>query len=164
MRVTRQWRGEVSGLKSTAMNERWLLVLHAAATWALVGLTWTVWVVQYPLFAKVDAASFPSFHAAHTVRITGVVMPLMLIELVTAAGVVLARPRGVAAWEALVGLVLVGAVWAVTAAWSVPMHGRLAQGFEQSAHTSLMWGHGLRTLLWTARGAGAASWLVRESG
>ncbi|MEN9800134.1 MAG: hypothetical protein RL653_3831 [Pseudomonadota bacterium] len=143
------------------MNDRWLLVLHAAATWALVGLTWTVWVVQYPLFAKVDAASFPSFHAAHTVRITGVVMPLMLVELLSAAGIFLLRPKGVAGWEALVGVVLVGAVWAVTALWSVPMHGRLAQGFEEAAHTSLMWGHGVRTVLWTVRGAGAAAWLLR---
>jgi hypothetical protein len=146
------------------MNERLLLVVHAAATWALVGLTWTVWVVQYPLFAKVDAASFPSFHAAHTVRITGVVMPLMLAELLAAAGIFLFRPSGVAAWEAWAGVLLVGAVWAVTAFWSVPMHGRLAQGFEQSAQTSLMWGHGLRSLLWTARGVGAAAWLVRGSG
>jgi len=134
---------------------------HAAATWALVGLAWTIWGVQYPLFAKVDAASFPSFHAAHTARITGVVMPLMLMELLAATGVLLFRPTGVARWEALVGLGLVGAVWAVTAFWSVPMHGRLAQGFEASAHSSLMWGHGLRTLLWTARGAGAALWLGR---
>jgi hypothetical protein len=143
------------------MNDRWLLVGNAAATWALVGLTWTVWIVQYPLFAKVDAASFPSFHAAHTVRITSVVMPLMLAELLAAAGIFLLRPRGVAGWEGLVGLGLVGAVWAVTAFWSVPMHGRLSSGFEASAHASLLVGHGVRTVLWTVRGAWAALWLVR---
>lgn len=143
------------------MNDRWLLVVHAAATWALVGLTWTVWVVQYPLFAKVDPASFPAFHAAHTVRITGVVMPLMLVELLGAVAVFLLRPRGVAAWEAVLGVGLVGAVCAVTALWSVPMHGKLAQGFDSAAHASLMWGHGVRTALWTARGVWAAAWLVR---
>ena len=32
-----------------------LLAAHAAATWALVGLIWTVQVVHYPLFALVGA-------------------------------------------------------------------------------------------------------------
>ena len=45
-----------------------LLAVHAAATWALVGLIWTVQLVHYPLFAQVGADTFRSYHARHTQR------------------------------------------------------------------------------------------------
>lgn len=34
-----------------------LLLVHAAATWAMVGLVWFVQVVHYPLFAQVGGMS-----------------------------------------------------------------------------------------------------------
>ena len=49
-----------------------LLAIHAAATWALVGLIWTVHVVHYPLFAAVKTG-FRAYHEAHMQRITLVV-------------------------------------------------------------------------------------------
>jgi len=117
--------------------------------------------VQYPLFARVDAASFHEFHSEHAARITLVVLPAMLVELACAAWIA-ARPiDGVARWAAMAGLAMVGLVWAVTAYWSVPMHDRLARGFTAEAHRSLLWSHALRTLLWSLRGGLAAVWVLR---
>ncbi|MFT6364052.1 MAG: hypothetical protein ACJAZ8_002475, partial [Planctomycetota bacterium] len=39
-----------------------LLFLHLALTWALVGLIWTVQLVQYPSFALVGEAEFAAYH------------------------------------------------------------------------------------------------------
>ena len=144
------------------MTDRALLVCHAAATWSLVGLAWTILVVQYPLFASVDAASFPAFHTAHSARITLVVLPAMLAELACAAWLV-ARPiEGVERIAAWAGLAMVGVVWAVTAFWSVPMHEQLSRGFSSEAHRSLLWSHAVRTLLWSLRGGLAAAWMLRD--
>jgi hypothetical protein len=102
------------------------------------------------------------FNEGHAARITLVVLPAMLAELASAAWIVARPVEGVARWEAWAGLVAVGAVWAVTAYWSVPMHERLAHGFSAEAHRSLLWSHAARTLVWSLRGGLAALWLVRE--
>ncbi len=142
------------------MSGRVLLVCHAAATWSLVGLAWTILIVQYPLFARVDAASFPAFHAAHAERITLVVLPAMLAELACAVWLV-ARPlEHVSRWAAWTGLAATVVVWLVTAFWSVPCHDALARGFSAEAHRSLLWSHAVRTLLWSLRGGLAAAWLL----
>lgn len=143
------------------MNDRALLIGHAAVTWTLVGLAWTILVVQYPLFAKVDAASFHLFHAEHSARITWIVFPAMVAELAL-AGLFVIRPVDAAGRvEAVAGLAAAMAIWGVTALWSVPMHERLGDGFSSEAHRSLMWSHLARTVLWSARGIVASVWLWR---
>ena len=44
---------------------RLALLLQLGTTLPLVGLIWLVQVVSYPLFARVGAAEFPAYHAAH---------------------------------------------------------------------------------------------------
>ena len=57
-----------------------LIVANAAVTLMLVGLILTIQVVHYPLFARVGAAGFAAYEAAHSARITVLVMPLMGLE------------------------------------------------------------------------------------
>jgi hypothetical protein len=127
-----------------------LLLAHAAATWALVGLIWTVQLVQYPLFADVGPDAFPAFHARHTRQITWVVAPLMLAELATA---VLLVARGPASPWLLASLVPLAAVWLSTWLVQVPLHDRLADGFDAAAHGRLVATNWIRTAAWTLRGA-----------
>ena len=129
-----------------------LLAIHAAATWALVGLIWTVHVVHYPLFAAVKTG-FRAYHEAHMQRITLVVGPLMLAELLTAFMLWSDPPEGTSSGLWLAGLVLLGIVWLETGLFAVPQHGRLEAGFDPSTHGALMAGNLVRTLAWTARGA-----------
>jgi membrane-bound metal-dependent hydrolase YbcI (DUF457 family) len=60
---------------------RWFLLGQVATTLPLVGLIWTMQVVHYPLFAQVGREAFVAFHESHLRLITGLVGPLMLIEL-----------------------------------------------------------------------------------
>lgn len=46
------------------------LLAQLGTTLPLVGLIWFVQVVAYPQFARVDAASFPAYHAAHATLIS----------------------------------------------------------------------------------------------
>ena len=43
-----------------------LLLIHLAATWALVGLIWFVQLVHYPLFSAVAPERFATFEAEHS--------------------------------------------------------------------------------------------------
>ena len=45
-----------------------LALVQAAATWALVGLIWTMQIVHYPLFAKVGRSDYPAWQKSHMRR------------------------------------------------------------------------------------------------
>ncbi|MCX7784250.1 MAG: hypothetical protein N2318_11495 [Meiothermus sp.] len=129
-----------------------VLVLHFAATWFLVGLIWIVQVVHYPLFAKVGTAEFASYEAAHANLITLVVGPLMLLELLTAVVLLTLWPSSLPGWLGWLLLALVGVIWLTTMLVSVPLHAKLAAGFDAQAHALLVGSNWIRTLTWTARG------------
>jgi hypothetical protein len=131
------------------MNVEILFVIHQAATWALVGLIWTIQLVHYPLFARVGEQGFVAYHQEHTRRITWVVAPLMFAELMTAVGLMFWGARE--PWL-LGSLVLLGFNWVSTALVQIPLHNQLAQGFDAEVHRRLVATNGWRTMAWSLRG------------
>jgi len=129
-----------------------LLLLNFASTWFLVGLIWMVQVVHYPLFARVGLAEFVRYETAHASLITLVVGPLMLLELLTALLLLSVWPTSLPPWLGWLGLALIGLIWLTTMFVSVPLHARLAQGFDAQVHALLVATNWIRTLAWTARG------------
>ena len=127
-----------------------LLAAHAAATWALVGLIWTVQLVHYPLFAQVGAEAFRSYHARHIRQITWIVAPLMAVELLTA---VLLVVRGAREPWLLASLVPLACNWLATWRVQIPLHDRLAAGFDTEVHRRLVASNWWRTAAWSIRGA-----------
>lgn len=130
-----------------------ILLANAASTLFMTGLIWFVQVVHYPLFAAVGSAEFPAYSRAHQSLTTFVVGPPMLVEAITAAVLVFARPAGVPAWLAWLGLALVALIWVSTAALQVPAHGRLASGFSAETGAFLVSTNWIRTVAWSLRGA-----------
>ncbi|WP_460611317.1 hypothetical protein [Hymenobacter terrigena] len=141
------------------MSLHLLLLLNFAVAAYLTGLIWTVQVVHYPSFGQVPKEAWEAFHAAHTRRISYVVMAPMVIEsglaiwLAWAGRAVL--PAGAGWWS----LALVVLVWAATFFIAVPFHNRLGQGYDYIAIDGLTRTNWLRTLAWTAR-AGLLGWLL----
>ena len=127
----------------------WLLPVHYAVTWALVGLIWTIQMVHYPLFAQVGPEHFVAYHRRHTREITLVVGPLMLAELVTAALLVLEGNRD--PWL-LASLPLLALIWISTGLVQIPLHNTLTTGFDAHAHRRLVTTNWWRTAAWSARG------------
>lgn len=117
----------------------------------MTGVIWLVQVTQYPLFAEVGRDAFRSYHAGHTGRITYVVLPLMSVELVTAAFLSLYPPPGIPRPWLVGGLGLVGVTWLSTVLIQVPLHEALAAGFDADAHARLVNTNWVRTIAWTAR-------------
>lgn len=141
----------------------WLLVIHAAATCFMAGVIWIIQVVHYPLFGMVGADGFAAYERSHAARITPVVGTAMLIEaactglLLVAMGELAAR--GIPRWVPVAGAVLLAAIWLSTFAMQVPLHGQLAQGFDEAAHTALVRSNWIRTIGWSLRAA-LATWLI----
>ena len=138
-----------------------ILLGNLAVCAALVGLIWTVQLVVYPQFARVGAAEWAGYHAAHSARITLVVGPLMLAEAVLAALLFATAPPE-RRLEAVVSLALVGFAWAWTALVSVPIHGKLGGRWDNALIAALVRTNWARTLAWSARLVLLGWWTARS--
>jgi hypothetical protein len=136
-----------------------LVLLHAAATLTLFGVILVIQLVHYPLFRLVGTASFAAYQSAHMVRITWIVLPAMLVELLTALALAGWQPFGMPPWQVWTGLGLVGLIWASTGLLQAPIHQSLVSGFDPDAHRRLVMTNWIRTVAWTLR-AGLALWML----
>ena len=128
-----------------------LLLVQVFTTFAMAGVIWQVQLVTYPQFAEVDAISFSSYHFHYSRRITFLVGPLMVLELLSAclfAGVLFYTRLRV---PGILGAVLAIGTWAVTGLVQVPLHEKLASGKDFSTIETLVSGNWIRVALWTAR-------------
>ena len=137
------------------------VLVHVAATMAMVGLIWTVQVVHYPLFENVGAEAYPEYQSRHIDRIGALlVVPWGLEGLSIVALLVLAKDRATRGL-AIAGAALMGLILLVTMIWAAPVHGDLLDGFDADRHDTLMVSNFVRTLLWTARGGVAVAMVWR---
>lgn len=127
-----------------------LVQAHLVATLMMTGVIWFVQLVHYPLFPYARQGDFLGFSADHQQRTTWVVAPLMLVEVATAGLLLLADPGNGLLWF---GALLLAVIWLSTGFVQVPLHGRLAQGFDASVASKLVATNWLRTVCWTARAA-----------
>jgi len=139
-----------------------MLLVHAAATFALVGVIWTVQLAIYPLFERVGERAFAEYHDRYTQRMGVVVAPLMVLELFTGVRLMsqLTPNASMAVeWSAFMLIVL---VWGVTFALSVPLHRKLSRRFDARTARLLVGTNWIRTVAWSLRGVLVATLVVRE--
>lgn len=122
---------------------KYQLMLSAVMT----GIIWQVQLLTYPQFLKVPLADFIAYHHSHTQRMGWIVAPPMLAELMLAL---------IAAWHlesavSYVSLALVIALWITTALVQIPLHNRLARGYDVPTIQKLVTSNWLRTVLWSTR-------------
>lgn len=127
-----------------------VLLAHAAATLGMTGLIWFVQLVHYPLFTHAASGDFCAFADDHQRRTSWVVAPLMMVEAGTATLLLLPPSSSTAVWP---GWLLLVSIWLSTGLVQVPLHRRLAIGFDPSAARRLVSTNWWRTIAWTARSA-----------
>jgi hypothetical protein len=127
----------------------WLLSIHLAVTWMLVGLIWVVQILVYPQFRRVAPAEFQDYHFAHCFRIGLIVAPLLFAEAATAAWLLYAGGQSM---PFILSTGLIPVVWLSTAVFQAPIHTRLMRGFDEPLFRRLILTNWVRTLAWTARG------------
>lgn len=137
-----------------------LLIANLVATLFLTGVTWFLQVVHYPLLARVGPERLERYIAGESSRTAWVVTFPMLVELVTAVGLVVNRPPRVPLWLPVAGLLMLAVVWFVTVFVQVPRLAHLAGGFDAEAFHGLIASNWLRTGVWTARAVLLVAMLV----
>jgi hypothetical protein len=139
--------------------ENLIFLAHSGATLYLVGVIWIVQVLHYPLLADVGANGYAKYHNRHTSRITPVVAPAMILELLTAIYFVFVSPERINAYYFWCGLALVLIIWISTFLVQVPLHEKLGAGFDNKVQRKLVRTNWIRTAAWTLRGA-LILWMV----
>lgn len=129
-----------------------LLLVTAAAAWFMAGAGWIIQVVHYPLFAGVGADGWAAYHAAHSRRVTPIVLPGMSVELGGALLTLASPPDGTAAALTVAGAALALLPWVLTGLAAVPAHTALSAGFDTAVHRRLLRVDRWRTLAWTLHG------------
>ena len=133
--------------------EKFLLLSNIVATLFLTGVIWIVQLVQYPFFSHINPDSNKKYHDDYRVWITPVVAPPMIIELLTSIFLVCYLPPTINSKLVWLGLVLTIIIWASTFFLQVPLHEKLAYGFDARTHSLLVNSNWLRTAAWSLRAA-----------
>ena len=128
-----------------------VLIGTCASVFYLTGLIWTIQWVHYPLFEMVSPAQFTKYEAAHTMAITAIVGPVMVVELVTAVAWAVLCPSSLGRATPITGLGLVILIWVSTAVLQVPLHDTLSRGYDATAIATLVATNWVRTISWTVR-------------
>ena len=136
-----------------------LPLVHAVPTLLMTGVIWIIQVVHYPLYRRVGAEGFADYEREHCARISFVVLPLMLLELLCAAALVVSPPpvSGPLPWA---GLALLAVVWGSTFLLQVPCHRALERGFDARAASRLVATNWIRTVAWSLRSCVALALLA----
>lgn len=127
------------------------LTVEIAITSILVGLIWVIQWVHYPSFIFIERTQFHDAHMQHMRRITHIVMPLMLLEVFCVGGMIwMDRQLGLSIAHIMAACLLF-VVWGSTWIWQVPLHQKLAHGYDETCIGRLVASNWIRTVAWSAR-------------
>jgi len=137
-----------------------LIFIQIFTAFFLTGLIWTIQVVHYPSFLWVNQINFKNFEAFHSFRISLIVMPVMILEIITAFLMTSLFYKHSDSFLFNINFLLILLIWASTFLLSVPCHSVLNNGYNESAINRLIYTNWLRTFLWTVRSFGWFYFLV----
>ena len=136
-----------------------IFLAHLGATLYLVGVIWIVQILVYPLMANVGADGYSAYHNLHTSRISPLVAPAMIIELLTAIYLAFTIFETIDRRYFWFGSGLVLIIWASTFLVQVPLHEKLGASFDADVQRKLVQTNWVRTIAWSLRGA-LVLWMV----
>lgn len=141
------------------MMKNFIFLVHLSATLYLVGVIWIIQILVYPLMANVGAEGYAAYHNLHTSRITPIVAPAMILELLTAIYLAFTSFEAIDRRYFWFGLVLVLIIWLSTFLVQVPLHEKLGTSFDSDVQRKLVQTNWIRTIAWSLRGA-FVLWMV----
>lgn len=133
------------------------LILCLLSSVYMLGVIWIIQLIHYPSFANVSPDQFLQFHAQHTMAMGYLVGPVMVIELVAGSWLLLNKID----FFSVTQFLMVVALWILTFFISVPLHNKLAVGFDLATIKALIHTNWPRTILWTLKALLTSFWAFR---
>jgi hypothetical protein len=128
-----------------------IILIHLVSLFFLTGVIWLVQLLHYPSFASFEESKFIDLMKWHQMRVSWVVIPAMLIELITGGWICWLGSFHDLIWNVNFALIIL--TWLSTMIFQGPVHGKLLLGYSQSNIRYLVQTNWIRTLLWSVRAA-----------
>ena len=121
-------------------------LLQILINFGLVVLIWVVQLIIYPSFLYYSDKNLKKWHQKYTVRLSIVVMPLMLGQLVISSFQLLNNTS----IYSIIITISIYIIWAITFLFAVPLHNGINKSNNaQAIASNLIKINWLRTFLWT---------------
>ena len=124
------------------LNYLFILIIINAI---LVGIIIMTQIISYPLFLKVSESSFADYYNAYKNRITIIVIPFMITELLLTLYIYLHSPNNIFFQISTFILIL---IWLSTFFIQVPIHNKISIKLEHKMIEKLISTNWMRTFLW----------------
>ena len=121
---------------------------NLAVSWGLLILIWLVQLIIYPGFHRIPHREFKAYHRWYVMRISSVVLPLMIAELILSIWWVLSDNYSSVS---IISILLVFVVWLSTFVLQVPIHNRLKAGKDDKRIRRLVATNWIRTVAWSLK-------------
>ena len=126
-----------------------LFTVHLIFTSIMVGVIWLVQVVHYPSFNFIDKKFYSDFQNFHIKRISFIVIPVMLLELVS--GLILIFLDNRHSTPILISFGILILIWIITGLFFAKAHQDLTVGYDREIVKKIIKLNWIRTLLWSIR-------------
>ena len=123
-------------------------IFNVAVSWGLLILIWLVQIIIYPGLARIPSNDFVNYHAWYVTRMTMVVLPLMIGEIIIAIAWFFLQNN---LFYPIVAGGLIILVWCSTFTFQVPIHKSLQAGKDQSKIRRLVTTNWIRTVAWSLK-------------
>ena len=126
-----------------------VLIAHLIFSSVMTGVIWVIQIVHYPSFHFIEKELYTAFQKFHMNKISIIVMPIMLAELIT--GVMLLFDKSSKSFFLITSLIILILIWAITGVFFSKVHSKLIFGYQELVVNQLVVMNWIRTLLWTLR-------------
>ncbi|CAB1077738.1 hypothetical protein D1AOALGA4SA_5517 [Olavius algarvensis Delta 1 endosymbiont] len=125
-----------------------LYIGNIAISWGLLILIWLVQTIIYPGLSRIPSKDFVNYHRWYVTRISTIVLPLMICEVIATIGWLMLEPDS--QYSTLAAFMLV-IVWLSTFMLQVPIHRHLQSGKDLARIGRLVNTNWIRTIAWTVK-------------
>ena len=131
------------------LPNNFVLLGHLIFTSIMTGVIWVIQIVHYPSFHFIEKELYTAFQKFHMNKISIIVIPIMLAELVT--GMMLFLDKSSKSPFLIISFVILVLIWLITGVFFSKAHNELIAGYQELVVNQLVAMNWIRTLLWTLR-------------
>ena len=131
------------------LSNNFVLLGHLIFTSIMTGVIWVIQIVHYPSFHFIEKELYTAFQKFHMNKISIIVIPIMLAELIT--GMMLFLDKSSKSPFLIISFIILVLIWLITGVFFSKAHNELIAGYQELVVNQLVAMNWIRTLLWTLR-------------